>query len=145
MNKFVLKNFTDGIDIVNKKKVDTFIYVKILEEETYVTFFYESAFCFFQKFNFSSNIILKDISKVCSLDLSDVKNIISKSNFQLSDNNIYVDEKYLKKKNFRKISLKHIIEISTARIDEILNNLIKNKNLEHYGNKKKLSIPRSLR
>ena len=49
------------------------------------------------------------------------------------------------KSNFRKISLKHIIEISTARIDEIVNILFnKNKNLEHYGNKK-LSIPRSLR
>ena len=139
VNKFVLKNFTDGIDIVNKKKVDTFISIKILEEETYVTFFYESAFCFFQKFNFGSNIILKDISKVCSLDLSDIKNIISKSNFQLSDNNIYVDKKYFKKSNFRKISLKHIIEISTARIDEIASILFnKNKNLEHNENKKNL-------
>ena len=75
-----------------------------------MSLFYESAFCFFQKFNFGSNIILKDISKVCSLDLSDVKNIISKSNFQLSDNNIYVDEKYFKKSNFRKISLNILLK-----------------------------------
>ena len=97
VNKFVLKRFTDGIDIINDKQEDTFLNIKILRDEIYVTFFYESAFCFFQKFNFGSNIILKDISKVCSIDLSDVKNIISNSSFLLSDKNIYVDKKYFEK------------------------------------------------
>ena len=85
---------------------------------------------FFQKFNFGSNIILKDISKVCSLDLSNVRNIISETNFKISDKNMYVDKKYFNENNFRKISLKHIIEISSARIEEIANIIFnKNKNL----------------
>ena len=139
VNKFVLKRFTDGIDIINNKQEDTFLNIKILKDETYVTFFYESAFCFFQKFNFGSNIILNDISKVCSIDLSDVKNIISNSSFILSDKNMYVNEKYFEKSSFRKISLKHIIEISSARIEEIANVLFnKNKNLKHLKDKKNL-------
>ena len=139
VNKFVLKRFTDGIDIINDKQEDTFLNIKILRDEIYVTFFYESAFCFFQKFNFGSNIILKDISKVCSIDLSDVKNIISNSSFLLSDKNIYVDKKYFEKSSFRKISLKHIIEISSARIEEIANVLFnKNENLKHLKDKKNL-------
>ena len=52
---------------------------------------------------------------------------------------VRLSKKYFKKSNFRKISLKHIIEISTARIDEIASILFnKNKNLEHNENKKNL-------
>ena len=43
-----------------------------------------------------------------------------------------LDKKYFDKNNFRKISLKHIIEISSARIEEITNILFnKNKNLNY--------------
>ena len=63
---------------------------------------------FFQKFNFGSDIILKDISKVCSLEISNVKKIISGSNLKTLDNNIYVNKEYFEQNNYRKISLKHI-------------------------------------
>ena len=64
-------------------------------------------------------MIIKDISKVCSLEISTVRKIISESSFEISDKNLYVNKKYFDKNNFRKISLNHIIEISTARIEEI--------------------------
>ena len=51
-------------------------------------------------------------------------------NLNYQDKNIYVDKKYFEQNNFRKISLKHIIEISSARIEEMLKYLFnKNKNL----------------
>ena len=77
ISKVALKGFIDGIKIVNKFKKNTFIKIKVDKNEAQLIFFYESAFIFYQKFNFGSDIILKDISKVCSLDISNVKNIIS--------------------------------------------------------------------
>ena len=132
LNKIVLKSFVEGVQLVKKEKKDTFIKIKMNKDNTQLIFFYESAFCFFQKFNFGSDIILKDISKVCSLDLSKVSNIISHTNFEISDNNMYIDKKYFNEDNFRKISLKHIIEISSARIEEMSNIIFnQNKNLNN--------------
>ncbi len=137
INKIILKNFSDGIKIINRYKNDTFIKIKVGKDESTLSFFFESAFCFSQKFNFGSDIIIKDISKVCSLEISTVQKIITDSNFEISDQNLYVDKKHFDKNNFKKISLKHIIEISSARIKEITNILFnQNKNLYELKDKK---------
>ena len=94
INKIILKNFSDGIKIINNYKNDTFIKIKIGKSESTLSFFFESAFCFSQKFNFGSDIILKDISKVCSLEISTIQKIISETSFEISDKNLYVDKKY---------------------------------------------------
>ena len=57
VNKIILKSFTEGIKIINTSKKDTFIKINFNKNDTQLTFFYDSAFCFFQKFNFGSNII----------------------------------------------------------------------------------------
>ena len=130
-NKVIFKSFIEGIDVINNENKDTFFKVIIDKDSIKLIYFYNSAFCFFQNFNFGSDIILKDISKVCSLEISTVKKIIADSSFKISDQNLYVDKKYFDKNNFRKISLKHIIEISSARIEEITN-IIFNKNKSLY-------------
>ncbi len=136
INRIILKSFSDGIKLINNYKNDTFIKIKINKDEITLSIFFESAFCFYQKFNFGSDIIIKDISKICSLENSTVKKIISDSSFEISDRNLYVDKKYFDKKNFRKISIKHIIEISSARIDEITNIIFnENKYLYEFKNK----------
>ena len=105
------------------------------ENDSNLTFFSESAFCYFQKFNFGSDIIFKDISKVCSIEISKVKNIISENNFVILSENMYVDKKYFDENNFRKISFKHITDISSARIEEIANIIFnKNQNLNYLKN-----------
>ena len=135
LNKIILKSFTEGIKIIKKNKIDTFIKIEINENDSNLIFFSESAFCYFQKFNFGSNMILKDISKVCSLEISKVRNIISENNFVVSSENMYVDKKYFDEKNFRKISFKHITEILSARIEEIANIIFnKNQNLNYLKN-----------
>ena len=89
INKIILKSFSDGIKIINNYKNDTFIQININKDESTLSFF-ESAFCFSQKFNFGSDIILKDIAKVCSLEVSTVSKIISDSSFDNLNNNLYV-------------------------------------------------------
>ena len=81
-------------------------------------------------------MILKDISKVCSLEISTIQKIISETSFEISDKNLYVDKKYFDENSYRKISLNHIMEISSARIEEIIN-IIFNKNKNLYDLKDK--------
>ena len=141
LNKIILKSFTDGINTINKYKKDTFIKVKLDKENTYLTFFSESSFCYFQKFHFGSDIIIKDISKVCSLEISSVRNIILGTDFESPNKDQYVEKKYLDEGNSRKISLKHVIDIASARIEEIANIVFnKNKNLNSLRDKNKLNL-----
>ena len=105
LNKIILKSFTDGINTINRYNKDTFIKVKIGRENTYLTFFSESSFCYFQKFNFGSDIIIKDISKVCSIGILNVRNIVLGTDFDTPNKDLYVEKKYLDEGNPRKISL----------------------------------------
>ena len=137
LNKVILKSFTEGIKTIKKYREDTFVEIIIYKEETHIVFFYESAFCFYQKFNFGSEIILKDISKICSLEILIIRNIISDLNYEKLSQDIYLDEKYFEKKNFKKISHQYLKEIASARIEEIANIIFKqNKNLNNFQLKK---------
>ena len=141
LNKIILKSFTDGINTINRYKKDTFIKVKIDRENIYLTFFSESSFCYFQKFNFGSDIIIKDISKVCSIGILNVRNIVLSTDFDTPNKDLYVEKKYLDEGNSRKISLKHVIEIASARIEEIANIVFnKNKNLNNLKDKNTLDL-----
>ena len=74
---------------------------------------------------------MKDVSKLCSLDLETVKDIFEEINFNLSQENNedkYLSEKYFKSKGSRKISLSHLENIIKARIDELIS-LIYDKNI----------------
>ena len=136
INKIILKSFSDGIEIINRYKNDTFVKIQIGTDEITLSFFFESSFCFSQKFNFGTDIILKDISKVCSLEISTIQKIISGTSFEISDKNLYVDKKYFAENSYRKISLNHIMEISSARIEELINIILnKNKNLYDLADK----------
>jgi len=72
------------------------------------------------------NHIVKDISKVCSLNLEEsetIKNSIDFSfinNTKLFDQNDYLKENYFKNSKFRKLSKSLILNILQARLNEIL-------------------------
>ena len=81
---------------------------------------------------------LKDISKVCSIELQMVQDIFLNKKFELS-NEDFIDEKNFKNINFNKDSLKKISEIVSARIAEIAD-IILNKN-KHLKNSQTKDIP----
>ena len=70
---------------------------------------------FSQNFNFGSNIILNDISKVIGLDIDKVKRLMNLNN---KDDTEFIEKKFFENQNFRKIK-KQIIYIAKARIEEI--------------------------
>ena len=121
LNKIFLKSFTEGVDLINKEKKDTFFKINIHRDKINLFFFYDSAFSFSQNFNFGSNIIYKDISKLCSLEISNVINIIKKIDLDKPDiENQILEKKYFGINKQRKISLSYIKEIALARIEEII-------------------------
>ncbi len=130
LNKTILKSFVEGIYHINKKRGDTFISIEIGKKNSKLIFFNNSAFCFFQNFEFGTDMILKDISKICSLSLESINKFFLSQNLRNKKKNDddFLDRKYFENKNFRKISINHIMEISDARIEE-LTNIFLNKNL----------------
>lgn len=134
LNKVILKSFVEGIDLIYSEKKETFFKIIIYKDKIKLIYFYNSAFCFYQNFNFGSDIILKDIAKVCSLKFSNIQKLISNKDFDISKNSDQIiDKDFFKNENPKKISLKHVNDISAARIDEIVKIIFKNnKSLDIY-------------
>ena len=136
LNRIILKSFSDGISLVNNHNNGSFINICIGEKDSHIIFFYNSAYSYFQNFNFGSNLIYNDIAKVCSLDLDEVKKLIKDTSFDEMENKEkeLINQKYFKNKNFRKLSLEHVKEIIIARVEEITDTIFRNninlKNLE---------------
>ena len=86
-----------------------------------------------QSFQFGSDLILEDISKVTGLDFDIVKNFLQdhkfKKNINYEEN---IEEKFFKNINFRKIKKNLVFEIAAARIEEFSEIIIKkNINLKY--------------
>ena len=141
IKKILLKSFVEGSYISSSHSdVDTFFQIKINENNSQLFYFENDSLKFEQNFDFGTNIILRDISKITSLKIDVVKKII-KSN-KLSDKTTddqFVEEELFENENFRKIKKKLIFEIAKARIQEMSNILIfKNINLVNFVKKKQI-------
>ena len=77
------------------------------------------------------NHIIKDISKVCSLNIEESERIKNDFDFSFQNNKQLFDEKnflknnYFTNSNFRKISKNLILNVIRARLDEILDSIKK--------------------
>ena len=119
IKKIFLKNFSEGVQLINQEKnTETFFKIKLSKDESHISFFENSAFRYSENFNFGTDIIFKDIVKVCSIDKEIIKNFLSD---KFSKDNEFLEEKYFTKQNYRKIRKKLIVDIASARIDEIAN------------------------
>ncbi len=135
IKKILLKSFVNGVKISNEfKKADTFFYVKCKTKTSKIFYFENDSLKFEQDFNFGTNIIIQDISKITSLKKDTIKIILNKIQFNENNNeDDFIDKELFNGENYRKIKKKLIYEISSARIKEIFELMIfKNINLEHY-------------
>ena len=141
INRIILKSFIDGIDQAKKNSlIKKFCNIKIGKNQSHISIFDNSSYVFSEFFNFGTNLIIKDLSKVCSLKHETVINFISNIFFdelKISEKDIFLDKKYLKNENFRKISYSLLKDIIDARITEIIN-LIYNENINLSFAKKDL-------
>ncbi len=144
IKKVLIKNFIEGTQIINQNnnQVDTFFKIKINKDRSHISFFDKSSFRYEEHFNFGTNIIYKDIAKVCSIKNETILQILSDKLFKINDlenENELLEEKYFNNDSFRKIRKKLIKDIANARIEEIID-IILNKNINIKSLKKKNAI-----
>ena len=139
IKKIISKSFVDGAFLINSNlKLDSFFKIEMDEEKSKIIYFENSALRYTQNFEFGSNIVIQDISKIIGLKKNIVKNILLNTIFT-SDSleEEYVDEKLIDKLNFRKIKKKLIFDIANARIQEMSDLiLLKNINVISFLRKK---------
>lgn len=139
IKKILLKSFAEGAYISNdNKEIESFFHVKINKNNSQITYFENDALKFDENFNFGSELVLKDISKVTSLKINTVKKIIDKTDLTLSNNKDELIEKYLfNEENYIKIKKRLLYQIAEARIEEVLERIItKNINFLSFSKKK---------
>ena len=142
IEKIILKPFALGIKKVNEEKdfQDPLVILNIFNNRISISIFIKSSLIYCKEYNFGSDIIKKDISKVCSLKIETVHNILKEieiDKIEKNTNNI-LDSKFFNGEIFRKISINHLREIIEARLNEI-SDIILNKNVDvsFLKNKKK--------
>ena len=135
IKKVLLKSFAEGsyISKINKD-VDTFFKIEINDNNAHIFYFENDSLKFEQSFNFGSEIIIRDIIKITSLEKSIVQKIISSNKLTSDISQDQLVEKYFfENKNYIKIKKRLLFEIAEARIQELLEVLItKNINLLNF-------------
>ena len=138
IKKIFLKSFIKGANISdNNNNKETFLNIKINSNDSKIFYFENDSLKHEQCFNFGSEIILKDISKITSLKIDNINTILENTNLneEILENEL-IEEKFFKHNNYRKIKKRLIYEIVLARIIEISEILIfKNINLKSISKK----------
>ena len=135
IKKIISKNFIEGVNLINERSnIDTFFKIEINNNNSQIVFFENSSLKFIENFNFGSNLIISDISKVIGLNIDDAKRILEKCNFEKLDwENEYIEKEFFLEKKFRKIKKKLLFEIASARIEELSEKIIfKNVNFINF-------------
>ncbi len=132
IERFISRTFSLGVELLNEKELKFGSALIDLEfEKISLGLFKNLALVHSATFPIGINHITKDISKVCSLNLKESKNIINNIDFSFRDNqNIFDENNYLKNtyfidSNFRKISKDLILNVIKARLEEIIDKLNK--------------------
>ena len=105
IRKIISKNFIEGISLINiNQNTETFFTLKMSQENSQIFFFENSSLKFIQNFNFGTEIIVNDISKVIALEKRIIKNFLKNCDFsnKLSEED-FLEKDYFIKNNFRKI------------------------------------------
>ena len=137
IKKIISKNFIQGTQIINSNsEFKNFVKIEINENNINLSIFENSTFRFFQKFEFGTNLIIKDISKVIALNFQTVKSILLKTSFsENKDNDNFIEEEFFDNQNFRKIKKQLVYDIANARIQEIVEIILfQNINVKSFNN-----------
>ena len=137
VNKILIKSFVKGSSISeNNKNIETFFHIEIHENNVNISYFENYSLKFEQNFQFGSDIVIKDISKITSLKIDTIKKILKDIRIKKEEtlDNELINEKFFNNEIYRKIKKKLIYEIAYARIKEILDiTILNNINFKHYN------------
>ncbi len=138
VKKIFIKSFSEGIELIHQNKTETFFKIKLDKNNSKIIFFDKSSFRYSESFEFGTDIIFKDIEKICSIDNHTINNYLFDKPYKLKvlNKDEFIEKKYFTNKQYRKIKKKLIFDIVEARIEEILD-IILYKNINTYSFKKK--------
>ena len=138
IKKILLKSFIEGSYVSNKNKnLDNFFLIKINEKNSQVSFFENESLKFEQNFDFGSNLVLQDISKITSLKTNIIEKIINQTilNKNFSEDDL-IEKNFFENESYIKIKKKLVNEVAEARIQEFFEYIINNNiNLSSYKRK----------
>ncbi len=131
INEFISNCYASGVYCFDQNKINYGCgIIDIGYEKTSFAAFKDSSLIHASSIPIGSNHITKDISRGCYLpeiDSEFIKKDIPVANNQNEElnNNEFLPNEYFSKTKFRKISYKFVRNIISARLDEILNKIIK--------------------
>jgi len=132
IERLISRTFASGVELLNSKELEFGSAILDLgSEKISLGLFKKLALVHSVTFPIGINHIVKDISKVCSLSLTESENIRNNIDFSFSNNqsifneNNYLKEIYFSDSKYRKISKSLILNIIKARLDEIISLLKK--------------------
>ena len=139
IRKILLKSFVEGSYLSDKNKnLNTFFKLQINDDSSQILYFENDALKFEQNFNFGTNLIINDISKITSLSKDIIKKIIQNSKFNqgISDKEL-IEKELFGNENYRKIKKNLVYDIAAARIHELIEIFILN-NVNFISYEKKI-------
>lgn len=143
IEKIILKSFAESVYLLSHNLThQNFTILRLGKESINVSLFKNKSFVFTENFDFGFNLINKDISKLCTLKIEEVENLLKEvelKNIIEINNESFLDKKYFYVSPYRKIKYQLILDIFTARLEELFeicykknNNIKKSENNKIY-------------
>jgi len=135
INKFISSSYASGIYLFDKQNLqEGCVIIDIGFEKTSVAIFQNYSLIKLSVFPIGSNHISKDISKVCYLNQEEAEKIkldyLLSNKLDKNNSNIdYLPEEYFIFSKYRKIPLNFIHDIISSRVEEIMQQIIKQMNI----------------
>ena len=145
IEKIILKPFAEGIYLLSNNQLNkNFTILRLEKNRINVSLFKNKSYVFAEDFNFGFNLIIKDISKLCSLQINEVENFMKEIQLRSIIENkkdLYLEKKFFYKSPYRKIKYQFILDIITARIEELFEICYqKNTNIKNLKSSDKIYV-----
>jgi cell division protein FtsA len=124
LDRVILKPFVEGVNYLLKNQdIKNFTSITLEDKRINVSIFRNKSYVYAQDFNFGADLIVKDISKLCSMKIEEVDFFLKEIDLELviaNDVDSNLNKKFFSKSPYRKIKHKLILDIIMARLDELI-------------------------
>ena len=137
IDRIILKSFVEGINhLLDNQNNKNFMTIALEDKKTNISLFKNKSYIFTQDFKFGTDVIINDISKLCSLKIKEVEFFLKDINLKQvleKDEESCLDRSFFSVSPYRKIRHHLIADIITARLDELIEICYsKNINLKYF-------------
>ena len=137
IERIILRSFAEGVNFLLKNQNNkNFITITLGNKKINISLFKNKSYIFTKDFDFGIDLVVQDISKLCSLNIDEVKFFLNETNLKLAlenDSQSYIEKKFFSNSPYRKIKHQLISDIIKARLDEIIDICYKkNSNLDFF-------------